>query len=331
MSMPDSRLFLAEPLMHDHAEEAAARWALRHPLDAAQRTELEAWLAQDRRHRGALLRAMAGLRAVERALDPTNTGAADEPRPAIARPGRRRLLMTAGGAIAASALGIVAWPYVSMRHVETSIGEIRRLPLDDGSVALINTDSELRVRFAQDVRRVSLERGQAWFRVSKDRTRPFIVDAGLAKARAVGTAFSVQRGTDGVQIAVTEGVVAVWPSGASGAMTILNAGQFANIRFDEAVAETGTAPAEIERSLAWRSGEISLEGETLASAVEQFNRYNHQKLVIADRGLADKRLVGLFKIDRPGDFASTLAVSLDLKVTSTPTAIRLAQKDPVAE
>lgn len=330
MSIPATRLFLAEPLMHDRAEEAAARWALRHPLDAAQRRELEAWLAQDRRHSGALLRAMAGLRAVERAFDPADAGAADEPRPAIARPSRRRLLLTAG-AIAASALGIVAWPYVAMRHVQTSAGEIRRLPLDDGSVALINTDSELRVRFAQDVRRVSLERGQAWFRVSKDRTRPFIVDAGLAKARAVGTAFSVQRGTDGVQIAVTEGVVAVWPSGASGAMTILNAGQFANIRIDEAVAKTGTAPAEIERSLAWRSGEISLEGETLASAVEQFNRYNHQKLVIADPGLADKRLVGLFKIDRPGDFASTLAVSLDVEVTSTPTAIRLAQKDLTAE
>lgn len=317
--------------MHDRAEDAAARWALRHPLDRAQRAELEAWLAQDRRHGGALLRAMAGLRAVERALVPADVAQTGEPRPTEARPDRRRLLIGTGGAIAASALGMVAWPYLAMHHVETSTGEIRRLPLDDGSVAVINSDSALRLSFAQDVRRVSLERGQAWFHVAKDRTRPFIVDAGVAKARAVGTAFSVRRSADGVQIAVTEGVVAIWPSDANGAMTILNAGQFANVRYAEAVPETRTAPAEIERSLAWRSGEIWLEGETLASAVEQFNRYNHQKLVIADRRLADQRIVGLFKIDRPGDFASTLAVSLKLQVTSTPAAIQLARRDFAAE
>ena len=54
--------------MRDHAEETAAAWALRHPLDAAERAELDAWLAQDHRHAGALLRAQAGLSVIDRAV-----------------------------------------------------------------------------------------------------------------------------------------------------------------------------------------------------------------------------------------------------------------------
>ncbi len=54
--------------MHDPVEQAAQTWALQHPLDAAGKVELEAWLAQDRRHAGALLRAQAGLSVIERGL-----------------------------------------------------------------------------------------------------------------------------------------------------------------------------------------------------------------------------------------------------------------------
>lgn len=312
--------------MHDPVEAAAAAWALRHPLDPAERSELEAWLAQDRRHAGALLRAQAGLSVIDRALTREDFSAApanSTPRPA---PTRRWLLAGTGGAIAAAIAGVVGWPMLMGEHVATAHGEIRRLPLADGSVATIDTGSELRVVMASDSRRIALHKGQAWFQVAKDRTRPFVVDAGIAQARAVGTAFSVQRTDAGVQVAVTEGKVAVWASDASGAMTILEAGQYANFRRGAPAPVTGTAPAAIERALAWRSGEISLENETLASAVAQFNRYNRQQLVVVDTDLADERLVGLFQIDKPTVFASTLAASLDVTVTTTPTEIRLARK-----
>ncbi|WP_448663877.1 FecR family protein [Sphingomonas sp. CJ20] len=309
--------------MSDRIEDMAARWALRHPLDATGRAALDAWLASDPRHQGALLRAMAGLSAVGRALAPAPEAAEPEAAP---RFGRRRLFAGMAGAIAASVAGMVGWQYLAVERVSTARGEIRRLPLADGSVATINTESTLRVDFASDTRRVALDRGQAWFQVAKDRTRPFVVDAGIAQARAVGTAFSVERRDDGVEIAVTEGVVAVWPTDADGAMTILEAGQFARFRPGAVTPVKGSAPAAITRALAWRGGEIALENETVASAVDQFNRYNRQQLVIVDPQLAGKRLVGLFQIDKPGDFAATLAASLDVAVTTTPTEIRLDRK-----
>ena len=66
--------------------------------------------------------------------------------------------------------------------------------------------------------------------------------------------------------------------------------------------------------------------ETQGSVVEQFNRYNQQQLVIVDGDLTNARLVGLFRIDRPADFAATLSASLDVAVTTTPAEIRLARK-----
>lgn len=312
--------------MHDSVEQIAAAWALRHPLDASGRAELEAWLAQDRRHAGALLRAQAGLSVIGDALAPEASTKAAAPALPPPAPTRRWLLAGIGGAMAATAAGVVGWPRLMGDRVTTARGEIRRLPLADGSVATIDTSSELRVVMAADSRRIALDKGQAWFQVAKDRKRPFIVDAGIAQARAVGTAFSVRRTDAGVEVAVTEGTVAVWASDAGGTMTILEAGQFATFQPGDVAPKTGTAPAAIERSLAWRSGEISLENETLASAVAQFNRYNRQQLVIVDPDLANERLVGLFQIDSPAVFAETLRASLDVAVDTTPTEIRLSRK-----
>jgi transmembrane sensor len=308
--------------MHDPVEKAAVAWALRHPLDAEGKAELETWLAEDRRHAGALLRAQAGLSVLERGL------VDEHPITATLRPkvSRRWVLAGAGSAIAAAIAGVIGWPMLIGERVETARGEIRRLPLADGSVATIDTSSKLRVVMARDSRRITLDKGQAWFEVAKDRARPFLVDADIAQVRAVGTAFSVRRTGDGVQVAVTEGKVAAWASDASGAMTILEAGQYATFRRGATAPVTGTAPEAIERSLAWRDGEIALENETLTSAAAQFNRYNRQQLIVADPDLAGERLVGLFQIDKPEVFAATLAASLGVAVTTTPDEIRLARK-----
>lgn len=309
--------------MSDRIEREAAAWALRHPVCAADQPELDAWLRRNPRHEGALLRSMAGLSVIENALAPDEELAAGRRDRGMSR---RWMLAGTGGAIAASVLGVVGWSQLGGQYVATERGEIRRLLLADGSVATINTASVLRITLARDSRRVALEAGQAWFQVAKDRARPFIVDAGIAQARAVGTAFSVSRSADGVQVAVTEGTVAVWQSNSSGEMTILKAGDCATFRPGVVAPSVVSEPARIERALAWRNGDIALENETLGEAIVQFNRYNRQQLVLADSGLARERLVGLFKLDKPENFAAMLGASLDIEMTVRGDEIRLSRK-----
>lgn len=312
--------------MSDSVETAAADWAVRHPLDHHQRGQLDTWLARDPRHAGALLRAQAALSLVDRTVAPDATPLLTPAR-ASRLISRRWMLASAGGAIAATLVGMIGWQRWLGEEVTTTRGEIRRLPLADGSVATIDTESALRVVLDSKNRRIALQQGQAWFQVAKDRQRPFVVDAGIAQVRAVGTAFSVRRTDTGVQVAVTEGTVAVWPSDSSGAMTILEAGHFATFAPGRSAPVTGMAPAAIQRSLAWRDGEIALENETLGYAISEFNRYNRRQIVVTDEGLKGELLVGLFQIDNPDEFVEMLTASLDAVATVTPQEIRLARKN----
>ena len=65
-------------------------------------------------------------------------------------------------------------------------------------------------------------------------------------------------------------------------------------------------PEEMKRATAWREGEIWFNGETLATAVEQFNRYSDQRVVVADPAIADLS-VGRFYVDTDAnDFVKAL-------------------------
>ena len=71
----------------------------------------------------------------------------------------------------------------------TGTGEQRSILLPDGSTIDLNARSRVRVRFESAGRHVDLLEGQAFFRVARDTTRPFIVAVDGTRVRAVGTQF----------------------------------------------------------------------------------------------------------------------------------------------
>lgn len=303
-------------------ETEAARWVIRLDRDGRSdgtQADLDAWLAGDTRRVGALLQAEAAWSTLDRArLQPTPAR-----RPAWTFPSRRMLGAGVAAAIAASIAGAV-WIGMPARY-DTTVGEIRRVPLADGSTAAINTASTIAVDLGDDLRRVRVERGEAWFQVARDPNRPFRVEAGLVRIQAIGTAFSVRRLPDGVQVMVSEGTVKVWVDGAQTETVQLKAGSRAFVSDQAVVRDSVGAPSEIDRELAWRSGKIDLAGESLAHAVAEFNRYNSRTLVIADPALADERLYGVFRIDDPAGFANTVAYSLQTTVKAGDAAITIGE------
>src|SRR5688500_14994795 len=94
-----------------------------------------------------------------------------------------------------------AVPIQSTPTTTVSRPETRTLP--DGSVVELNAGAELALEFNSALRRVTLVRGEAHFQVTKNPERPFVVRAGNAEVRAVGTAFAVQLGTGLVDVLVT--------------------------------------------------------------------------------------------------------------------------------
>jgi transmembrane sensor len=310
-------------------DEEAAGWAARvdaHGLDVEHDPELQAWLSGDARRAGALLRAQAAISFLDRGRALASVSPSVE---AIAakRPDRRALIFGASGAIAAALIGGFGVWGLRPQRLDTRRGEIRRVPLADGSLVAINTLTALDVTMKSKSRRITLQSGEAWFQVAKDPQRPFVVAAGPVRVRAVGTAFSVRRSQDaeaGVDVMVTEGVVETWIEGDEASRRRLSAGERI-ILASTASPAVAEAPSEIERSLAWRNGEIALDGESLEQAAKLFNRYNTRQIVIEDPTLAQERFVGLFQTNEPESFAAAVAATLGAVVTDDPQTIRIGR------
>lgn len=309
--------------------DVAARWAIR--LDAGDLSpeevaQLDGWRSQDIAHEAMLLRAEAALSWLDRgralgghAQLPISEQVPDHPRWRI---GRRGFLAAAGSGVAAAIAGVLVLrprPLV----VDSGIGEIRRVPLADGSLATLNTTSRISVALADTQRTVALEGGEAWFRVAPDKSRPFVVEAGKIRVRAVGTAFSVRRRGEGADVLVTEGTIETWVVGREREMRRISAGSRGFVSEAQPKVEVATAPAEIERTLAWRSGELALDGETLSYAVGEINRYNVRKLVVGDPGLGSEPLIGYFRTTEPENFARAVAGMTGAKVVVEGEVIRI--------
>ena len=167
---------------------------------------------------------------------------------------------------------------------------------------IVDTDllaTDLRRR----TREIYLRKGEAHFQVAHDRSRPFLVHAGDAVVRAVGTAFEVRVLTDQhVDVVVNEGRVEVQAaipvsqnagahphSVSATAVRALNAGE----RLSTASLDYAVMPItaqQLSTELAWREGAIIFDGEPLSEAIAEIERYTDARIVVSDP--ADRRFAG---------------------------------------
>ena len=289
----------------DRIEAAAARWLARHdagPLDEADARAFDEWCAGDPRRLGAFVR----LEAVSARLD--RAGALS----GMPATRRRSWLYPAAGIAAALALAV--WPasyavrdVLHTQRFSTDIGQQYRAALADGSLVELNTATKVAVELKPDARVVRLPRGEALFEVAKDRTRPFVVRTKLAEVRATGTVFAVCT-ENGLQVAVREGTVEIIREGTLVAR--VSAGEtFTMDRGGKVTSHATDQDDRIARELAWREGKVAFAGETLAQAVEQLNRYNREKVEIADAQTAAIHVGGYFRATDPEGFARALEKS----------------------
>jgi transmembrane sensor len=193
-----------------------------------------------------------------------------------------------GALIVIAILVYLGWRQLSVLDVATGVGEQHSTVLPDHSIVELNTQSEIRVAFNSAERRVELLRGEAFFDVSKDPARPFVVYTDVATAKAVGTRFSVYRALTGTIVTVAEGRVLVRHH--TEAVEVVPGTQ-AEARPDRPVQ---MHTANIARTLAWRERRLVFDGAPLEEVVKEFNRYNSPPLVIADPRLNGQRISGVF-------------------------------------
>jgi len=290
----------------------AAEWIARMhsgTMGAADRAAMANWLASRPEHRRDYERSAA---AWEMAQDLGSSAVAKnylrarqpEWRVNRSRPRMVGFGMAAAG-LAAALLALVILPARGVHS--TGPGQVETVTLDDGSVVWLNADSQVRVEFTAPFRRVVLERGEAYFKVAHDSSRPFVVEAEPRRIVVTGTEFDVRRAPDAIEVSVAEGHVKVETptigSGQPQPVTALVAGE------DARFAAGAVVPAVLRGTVAqhkgaWREGKIYIDG-TVGAALDEINRYSQIRFVLADER---SRQIPISAILTTGDTESALFV-----------------------
>jgi transmembrane sensor len=283
---------------------------LQRGLNHDEQSLLDRWLALDARCVGALARAQAYWVHVDAVKNFSDTQ-------------KLRLRSTTSGysssrvGWAAAAAILVAIGFLALRQTSNTIealtatGEIRQVPLTDGSAIALDTNSRVEVNYQAAIRKVRLQKGEAIFSVAKDVKRPFLVQAGDIRVKAVGTEFLVRRTATGEQVIVIHGAVDVWRETASpSAVVRLEAGYESISTAHDVSQPQALSAAAIERATLWRTGYLEFDGQSLKDAAANFNRYNSQVIEVSDAGLAGQAVAGRFRATDPVAFAQAASTML---------------------
>jgi transmembrane sensor len=224
----------------DHIENVNDELLARFLSDEASDTEMaevESWIGQSAGNRAVFnnsrdIMQKARLLYHTRKFDPA--AAWEKISPALEKSGRvvkmekpdsfisfrRRFMRIAAAVLMALMLGTVGF-YFGFRQQKTAVFTevisnekqvLYDVTLPDGTVVALNYNSKLRYpkQFSGKLRKVSIE-GEAFFEVKPDASRPFVISAGNARIKVLGTSFNVcaRLGDKTVEVTVETGKVQV--------------------------------------------------------------------------------------------------------------------------
>ena len=222
-------------------------------------------------------------------------------------------------------------PISNDRVLFTQVGEQSKHTLEDGSQVWLNSNSQIQIDYSSQRRKINLIKGEAHFEVAKDKQRPFEVYADRRLVRAIGTAFSVYKLEDKIEVLVSEGTVELAvvddtllllpddlvaavknnindtdiPESTSssrhlaeltaGQKVTLSTGDDANLNKDISNI-TDIDTSEVTRSLSWRDGKLVFAGESLEEVVKEISRHSDIRIDVLDPSLKTIRVGGQFKV-----------------------------------
>jgi transmembrane sensor len=329
-------------------EQEAADWLIRLDRSAEPSADdlmgLREWLSRSPVHReelGSLAKLWGNMNALTELAVPLGSIGAPERTAFLARGGVGMRFALAGFAamviVSLSIFFVDPNPADSLTRTNglysTSVGEQKSIPLADGSVVMLNTNSGIQVSYTEQYRDIELLQGEAHFTVAENDAYRFRVYAGSKRVEAVGTVFTVHLLGSNVQVAVVEGKVALM----SQAPTFEDSATSLNAPIDEllgtldageaGIITDGAAPnvesasflrrielANVDRMLAWREGLVVFSGESLETVVTEISRYTTVNIELSDPALRAIRIGGQVPIGEIDAMLAALEENFGLRV-----------------
>ena len=171
-----------------------------------------------------------------------------------------------------------------------------QLELEDGTKVWVNSETRLRypTKFSNNKRVVLLE-GEAYFEVSKDKNRPFIVKTQGVDVRVLGTQFNVSSYAEeeSIQTTLVEGSVVVMDSKNHEKNLLLDPGYQAVYSKDAKELENKKVNVDLYTS--WKDGKFVFQESSLSDIMNRVSRWYDVKIFYQNADVGDLNFTGTLK------------------------------------
>lgn len=241
----------------------------------------------------------------------------------------RRMRMIAAAAIVIIVAGFAWWffPHGNKNDVYATAGnEHKKISLPDGSTIVLQPQTRIEVlAYDEDKRTVMLHRGEAFFEVTHEERRPFVVNMESLSVKDIGTSFTVRRTQDSINVAVFSGKVS-FSNDKTGEAKEMEAGsslcfyvaaqRFGNIR------STVAAPAS--------TNALRFNDMPLLRVLDVFRKVYGKNVQLSDTAMAQERFNANLEGESFENSLNVLCSSLNLEYVQKNGVYFIKKKDTAA-
>lgn len=305
---------MTEPMNHrvstlELEDQAIEQWVhlTSGSASESERAAFERWRQRSPAHQAAAELA----EQIWQALPQTRTAETFVP-PAVKQRRPLRWVAAAAGLAALAVTSLSDPVQVYFADHSTAVGERKLITLEDGSQVWLNSATALSVHYTAGRREISLLKGEALFQVSKDASRPFVVQAAGGSVQAVGTRFDVDRQSQRVRVGVTEGEVKVSSAGQAVPLKIAQ-----QLDFEEGLPPSASHTLDLNTAAAWQRGKLIFNRRPLSEVFADIERYMPGSVVVAGQ-LPDTAVSGVFSLDDVPGMLSVLSRTQPVRIYQLP-------------
>lgn len=187
--------------------------------------------------------------------------------------------------------------------------------LPDGSLIYLNRNTRLTYsnNFGKHGRAVNLK-GEAFFEIAHDKAHPFIVNAGKARVKVVGTSFNVNTANDAAEVEVYVSTGKVLLSDTSGNTNIeLDPGFIGTIKGEKPEKSINNNP----NYLSWNTGLLVYNGQTLDVVFRDLKKVYDMEIVADDPEILGKTWTSPIDNQPQDTIIRLICASFNLSFTKT--------------
>lgn len=299
----------------DALRAEAADWLAAMDAGQTSRDEFEKWREADPRHAAAFAQVASSLITMDR-LKPD----LKERVPPV-KVTSRRIFIVAGvgafvGAVATGGFAVAT----AKSTLTTNVGERKTERLPGGGVLQLNTASKVQYRTRAEITEIWLREGELALDLTQGGGRCRLYAADRVAEFSGATVNARLRGNL-LDLAVVTGSCTLMPGKAIGtranqmpAATVVHASHAVLSGASESIVRP-LNDVDTAFLTGWPKGELVFQGQTIDTAVAEYNRYLPNKIVVADASLSGIRLGGRFTTRDPAAFLKALHESFGIRAT----------------